>query len=291
MPDSMKLVVIGANGQLGMDLMKVFADVNPVPLTHGDIEVSDIDSVAGTMSSLKPTLVINTAAYHKVDDCEKNPDRAYQVNSLGPLNLARVADSQQFELLHISTDYVFDGKKQVPYVETDVPHPLNVYGVTKVAGEHLMAANASRYYVVRSSGLYGHNKCRAKGGRNFIDTMLALANEGKNIRVVEDEVLTPTYTYHLALQIRELVGTHAYGLYHATNNGYCSWYEFAREIFRLAGLHPDLKPSSVKETLSPVKRPSYSVLENAALQSLKIDRMPQWKESLAHYFQHKPTAT
>lgn len=284
----MKLVVIGANGQLGMDLMKVFADVNPVSLTHSDIEVSNIDSVAGALSSLKPSLVINTAAYHKVDDCEKNPERAFQVNSLGPLNLARVAESQQFELLHISTDYVFDGEKRVPYMESDTPHPLNVYAVTKVAGEHLVSANASRHYIVRSSGLYGHNRCRAKGGRNFIDTMLALANEGKSIRVVEDEVLTPTYTYHLALQIRELVGTHAYGLYHATNNGYCSWYEFAQEIFRLAGLHPDLKPSSVKETMSSVKRPSYSVLENVALQSLGIDRMPLWKDSLAHYFQHKP---
>lgn len=282
----MKAVVVGANGQLGMDVINAFSDCHPVSLTHTDIEIGNIDSVSKTLSALKPDLVINTAAYHKVDDCEKNPDISYQINGLGALNLAKVTEALNADLVHISTDYVFDGKKHLPYIETDTPNPLNVYAVTKVAGEHYVAAYSSRSYVVRSSGLYGHNTCRAKG-RNFIDTMLALAKERSEVRVVQDEVLTPTYTYHLAKQIRELVDTHAYGLYHVTNNGSCSWYEFAKEIFRLAGLTTPLLPTTVKDFPSPVKRPHYSVLSNAALQSLGIDHMPEWKESLRQYFEHK----
>ena len=292
----MKVVVIGANGQLGMDLMAVFGDQSPlayakaqasvVGLIHGDIEITDRDSVASVLGEVKPDLVINTAAYHKVDDCEKNPDRSFQVNAIGALNLAVVTESMNIDLLHISTDYVFDGKKKAPYVETDLPNPLNVYAVTKVAGEHFIAAHSSRYYIVRSSGLYGHNKCRAKG-RNFIDTMLMLVKEKKEVRVVQDEELTPTYTYHLAQQIRELVQTRAYGLYHITNNGSCSWYEFAKAIFENAGIAVTVTPTTVKEFSSPIKRPHYSVLENAKLQSLGIDHMPMWRESLSHYFMRK----
>ncbi len=282
----MKTAIIGGNGQLGMDLVQAFADSNPVSLTHSDIEIDNIDSVSKTLSALKPDLVINTAAYHKVDDCEKYPDRSYQVNGLGALNLARACESLNARLLHISTDYVFDGKKQKPYVESDLPNPLNVYAVTKIAGENYVQAYCSKHYVVRSSGLYGHNPCRAKG-RNFIDTMLKLSKEKPELNVVDDEILTPTYTYHLAVQIRELVSRDAYGLYHITNNGSCSWYQFAKEIFKHAGVTIPVHPVSAKEFPTAVKRPSYSVLENKALQSLGIDHMPQWQESLAHYFAHK----
>jgi dTDP-4-dehydrorhamnose reductase len=284
----MKVAIIGANGQLGMDLMAVYADSQPVGLTHEDIEISNLDSVSGVLGSISPSLVINTAAYHKVDDCEKNPARSFEVNALGAANLAKISESQGFDLVHVSTDYVFDGLKGKPYVESDMPNPLNMYAVTKVAGEHLVAANASRHYIVRSSGLYGHNRCRAKG-RNFIDTMLAFAKEKPEIRVVEDEILTPTYTYHLAIQIRELASTHAYGLYHATNQGQCSWYEFAQAIFEFAGLKPNLLPTTVKNFASPIKRPSYSVLENAGLKKLGVDHLPPWRESLKHYFDHRPS--
>ena len=283
----MKVAIIGANGQLGMDLMKVFEDVHPIALTHSDIEIGDSNSVSGVLSAIKPSLVINTAAYHKVDDCEKNPGRSFEINATGALNLARAAEALQFDLVHVSTDYVFDGRKNEPYVETDSTHPLNVYAVSKVAGEHFIASATSRYFIVRSSGLYGHNTCRAKG-RNFIDTMMALARDNKDIRVVQDEILTPTYTYHLAQQIRELATTGAHGLYHVTNDGACSWFEFAQEIFRNAGIQPSLQPSSVKDSSQAIKRPSYSVLENAGLQTLGIDHMPHWKDSLAHYFKTKP---
>jgi dTDP-4-dehydrorhamnose reductase len=283
----MRITIIGANGQLGMDLMAAFAKDECIGLTHADIEISDLDSVNRVLTTLRPEVVVNTAAYHKVDDCEKFPERSYQINAIGALNLAKVAESLGVPLVHISTDYVFDGEKKAPYVESDLPHPLNTYAVTKVAGEQYVRANAPKHFIVRSSGLYGHNPCRAKGGRNFIDTMLKLAAEKPEVRVVNDEILTPTYTHHLALQIRELVKTEAYGLYHATNNEWCSWYEFAEEIFRIAGVTTPLLPVSAKEFPAPIKRPSYSVLENAGLQKIGIDKMPVWKESLAAYFAGK----
>ncbi len=283
----MKTVIVGGNGQLGIDLMKAFAAESPVALTHQDISIENIDSVSNVLSTLKPDVVVNTAAYHKVDDCEKNPVRSFEVNALGAMNLAKVCQSLGASLAHVSTDYVFDGMKKSPYLESDIPNPLNVYAVTKLAGEHFVQAYSAKHYVVRSCGLYGHSPCRAKG-RNFIDTMLKLASEKPELKVVNDEILTPTYTFHLAQQIRELVTKPVYGVYHVTNNGSCSWYEFAMEIFRLSGTSIKVTPVSAKEFPAPIKRPSYSVLENTGLQSLGIDHMPHWKESLAHYFKTKP---
>ncbi|MBI1803899.1 MAG: dTDP-4-dehydrorhamnose reductase [Ignavibacteriae bacterium] len=285
----MKTAIIGGNGQLGMDLMKAFAGENSTSLTHTDIEIENTESVSRALTALKPDLVVNTAAYHKVEDCEKNPERSFQVNALGALNLARVCESMGTALVHVSTDYVFDGKKASPYIETDLPNPLNVYAATKLSGEHFVQAYSSKHYVIRSSGLYGHSPCRAKG-RNFIDTMLKLSKERQELRVVNDEILTPTYTYHLARQIRELVTRPAYGVYHVTNNGSCSWYEFAMEIFKLSGTRVTVVPVPAKEFPAPIKRPSYSVLENKGLQSLGIDHMPHWRESLAHYFSTRTAA-
>jgi dTDP-4-dehydrorhamnose reductase len=285
----MKTVVIGANGQLGVDLMAAFAAEQPVGLTHADVSIEDLESVTSVLASIKPDVVVNTAAYHKVDDCEKNPARSFEINGTGAMNLAKACQSIGAALAHVSTDYVFDGKKQAPYLETDLPNPLNVYAVSKVAGEHAVRAYAEKHYIIRSSGLYGHSPCRAKG-RNFIDTMLKLAKEKPELRVVNDEILTPTYTFHLAAQIRELVTKPAYGIYHVTNNGSCSWYEFALEIFSLAGVSIPVIPVSQKEFPAPIKRPSYSVLENKALQTLGIDHMPLWRDSLRHYFATKPSA-
>lgn len=284
----MKVAIIGANGQLGMDLMRAFVDTNPISLTIDDVLVENYDIVSKVLSDIKPDLVINTAAYHKVDDCEKYPEPSFQVNAIGAFNVARVTESLKCKLVHISTDYVFDGNKQKPYVENDLPNPLNVYGISKLAGEHLVQAYSSRYYIVRTSGLYGHNKCLAKG-TNFIESMLKLSKEKNELRVVQDEVLTPTYTFHLAKQIRELVKADSYGLYHITNNGFCSWFQFAKEIFKLAGVNISVVPISAKEFPSIVKRPPYSVLENSKLKSLGIDIMPDWKESLEHYFKNKPS--
>jgi dTDP-4-dehydrorhamnose reductase len=279
----MKVAVIGANGQLGTEIVKIFADEIVTSLTQNDIEISDAGSVERAFANGRPDIVINTAAFLNVELCEKERAKAFLVNKTGALNLARVLEQKQVPLLHISTDYVFDGSKRSPYEESDAPNPLNAYGASKLAGERAIQAHCSRYYIVRTSGLYGHAKCLAKGA-NFIEKILARAKEKSELQIVDDEVLTPTYTVDLARQIRLLVETGDYGLYHATNNGSCSWFEFAREVLRLAGSSTRVVPVSSKEYPSEVRRPAYSVLSNSRLASMGLDRMPVWHESLAAYF-------
>ena len=279
----MKVAVIGANGQLGTDIVAAFAKESIIPLTQQDIEISDARSVERAFASIEPDVVINTAAYLNVELCEKERGRSFLVNETGAGNLARVLEEQRVPLLHISTDYVFDGEKRSPYVEADKTNPLNIYGESKLAGEKAIQAGCQRYFIVRTSGLYGHARCLAKGA-NFIEKILARAGEQKELRVVNDEVLTPTYTQDLARQIRSLVHTNEYGLYHATNSGECSWFEFAKEALRLAGASATVVPVSSKEYPSEVRRPAYSVLANAHLQSLGLDQMPHWHESLRSYF-------
>jgi len=285
----MKVVIIGANGQLGSDGVKAlpFHKYDLVPLTHADVEVADLDSVKQALERQKPDLVINTAAYHKTDECEEHPERAFAVNAVGAWNVARVCADIDACLVHISTDYVFDGGKRNPYLESDLPHPLNVYGVSKLAGEHLIRFALERYFIVRTSGLYGIHPCRAKKGENFVDLMLRLARERTELRVVADEVLTPTYTLDLIHQIEVLVQTEHYGLYHITNSGQCSWYEFARAIFDLTGTSVNLKPSTAGEFPRPIKRPAYSVLENRALQEIGLDIMRPWQEALQAYLNQR----
>ena len=194
----MKIAVIGANGQLGADLMEQLSQKHEVRgMNHADIEITDIDQTRAALSSLKPQVVINTAAYHVVPQCEQAPDKAFQINGTGTLNLARVCNDIGARFLHYSTDYVFDGKKETPYVEDDYCNPLNVYAATKLSGEHFALNYCDQSYVVRVSGIYGKVPCRAKGG-NFITTMLRLAKEKPEVRVVNDEVLTPTPTYEIA---------------------------------------------------------------------------------------------
>ncbi len=279
----MKVAVIGANGQLGTEIVKVFAAETVIPLMQSDIEIGEIGSVERAFSENRPDAVINAAAFVNVELCEKERERAFLINETGAFNLAKVLDKHKIPLLHISTDYVFDGTKRTPYEESDVPNPLNVYGASKLAGERAIQQNCSSYYIVRTSGLYGHAPCIGKGA-NFIEKVLAKSKEQDELRVVDDEVLTPTYTLDLARQIRSLVMTSEYGLYHATNNGACSWFEFAREVLRPAGSPTPVVPVSSREYPSAVRRPAYSVLSNSRLASMGLDQMPVWQESLAAYF-------
>lgn len=278
----MKIIVIGANGQLGSDLVSSLKSGQLIPLTHADVEISDFDSVSKMFEKYKPQIVINTAAFHNVPECEKNDVRAFAVNGLGPKYLAQNCVAHNCMLLHISTDYVFDGKKNNPYLEDDIPNPLNVYGISKLTGEYYIKSIMEKYIIVRTSGLYGIHKCRAKGG-NFVDTMLKLSKEKEEIKVVCDEFLTPTYTLDLANQITELVKTDSYGLYHVTNEGFCSWYEFAKAIFDILDIRVSLREISHREFYSGVKRPPYSVLENGRLKSLGINKMRHWKDALQSY--------
>ena len=281
----MMVAVIGANGQLGTEVVAEFqkAGEETARLTHADIDIASLGSTRSALSGICPVVIVNTAAIHHVENCEKEPLRAYEVNALGARNLAVVARELDAKLVHVSTDYVFDGAKKQPYVEEDRAAPLNVYGNTKLAGEAFLKGAAEKYFIVRTSALYGKSPCRAKGGRNFVDLMLKLAGERDELRVVDDEIVSPTSTAELAKQIVILSRTNHYGLYHATAEGSCSWYEFAKAIFEITNTKVRLKVAGPNEFPAKVPRPKYSVLENAELKKRELNALSNWQEGLDAY--------
>jgi dTDP-4-dehydrorhamnose reductase len=212
------------------------------------------------------------------------PDVAFKINGIGSLNLAKVSNELGFKLVQYSTDYVFDGRKMNPYVESDPVYPQSVYAITKYAGEQLVMNYSTKHFVVRVSGIYGKIPCRAKGG-NFISTMVKLSKEKPEVRVVMDEILTPTPTKEIAKNTMALIETDAYGLYHMTCEGEVSWYEFARTIFDILHLETPLYEASVKDFPAVVKRPFYSVLENANLKKIGMNEMPHWKPALLTFLE------
>src|SRR3954469_5960411 len=230
----MRIALLGANGQLGRDLLAQLAEHELFPLTRHEVDVTDHVQARSVISTLKPDLVLNTTAYHRVDDCETHAELAYSVNALAVLNLVRIVNDLDAVLVHFSTDYVFDGKGNSPYSEESMALPLSVYGNSKLAGEMLVRTMARKYFVIRTCGLYGRAGSRGKGG-NFVETMLSKARNHDAIRVVNDQTLTPTSTLELARQLSVLLSTAHYGLYHMTSEGSCSWYEFANAIFELSG--------------------------------------------------------
>ncbi|MGC2791958.1 MAG: dTDP-4-dehydrorhamnose reductase, partial [Candidatus Sulfotelmatobacter sp.] len=276
----MRVAVIGANGQLGHDLVRAFADQGDEvrALTHEDVELSSLESVAACLRTTSAEVVINTAAMHHVESCEQQPEKARKVNVVGARNLAAATSDLGSVLIHVSTDYVFDGTKGEPYVESDQARPLNVYGRTKLEGERFVQDMNPKHYVLRTAALYGDHPCRAKGGQNFVDLMLRLARERGRVRVVDNEFTTPTATADLARQIAVLSRDDAYGLYHASAEGSCSWYEFAREIFRAANVSVVLEVASANEFPAKVPRPAYSVLENRGLKSRQLNVFRPWQD-------------
>jgi dTDP-4-dehydrorhamnose reductase len=284
----MKVVLIGSNGQLGSDLLKVFqaAGDTVVPLTHAQLDVCSEERIAVVLADAKPDVVVSTAAYHRVDECEKRAALAFEVNGSGAMNLAQACNRSGAVLVHFSTDYVFGGyDKRTPYEETDRPAPVNVYGTSKVVGELLIPAYTDRYFVLRVCGLYGIAGSSGKGG-NFVETMLKKALAGDAIRVVDDQILTPTYTVDLAEAVRKLLLTEKYGLYHLSSEGQCSWYDFTRHIFDSAGIQAQLSPVKSSDFPSPVKRPSYSVLSKGKFQGLGLS-IPSWKDALPRYLKER----
>jgi dTDP-4-dehydrorhamnose reductase len=281
----MKIALVGADGQLGVDVAKAFTANGDevISLTHADIELSDLDSVSNRLKELRPHIVINTAAMHHVENCEKEPQKAFAVNGVGARNLSLISRELDATIMHVSTDYVFDGAKGKPYLEDDAPRPLNVYGNTKLSGEYFVRSASEKHFVLRASAIYGKSPCRAKGGLNFVELMLKLARERGKVRVVDSEFVSPTRTTEIAGQMVALSRSDSYGLYHATAEGSCSWYEFAGEIFRLTNTKVTLEAAGPNEFPAKVPRPLYSVLENQALKKQSLNVFKPWQEGLREY--------
>lgn len=282
----MKVAIIGADGQLGTDLVKCFKKHQLFSLFYPEFDITKPEEVNKTLSELSPEVIINTAAYHRVDECEKNPSKSFAVNAVAVRDLAFICQKIDSVLVHFSTDYVFDGGKKAPYVEEDMPHPLSVYGVSKLAGEFFVKNILKKYFLVRTCGLYGKAGCWGKG-TNFIDTMISMEKEGKTLKIVDDQVVTPTSTAELAPRIEELIETNHFGLYHLTNEGQCTWFEFAESIFRNLGKEPHLTPIDSQTLGANAKRPSFSVLENEKAKKVGLSKFSHWEIALQNYLEKK----
>jgi dTDP-4-dehydrorhamnose reductase len=263
--------------------------VEVIGLTHAEADITDISAFVGVCRRYRPSVIINTAAFVRVDDCEDEVDRAFLVNTMGARNVAVAAQEIGAKLVHVSTDYIFGGEpapRYIPYTEFDTPVPLNVYGRSKLAGENFVRHLCQRHFIVRTSGLFGVAGSSGKGG-NFVETMLRLGQERDELKVVNDQILSPTYTEDLAKKIAQLMTTEYYGISHVTSRGACSWYEFAVEILKVAGLKTQVVPITSDQYPQKARRPAYSVLDNYQLRLLKMDDMRTWQEALADYMREK----
>lgn len=267
---------------LGQDLVARFKGEHEVAATgSGDFDIRDPAATKAAIALAAPDVVLHAAAYTDVDGCESNRDNAYEVNVLGVQNVALGCLETGAEMLLFSTDYVFNGAASQPYIEWDQPKPLSVYGATKYAGERVIAHILNRYYIVRSAWMYG------PGGPNFVKTMLDLAELRDEVSVVTDQIGSPTYTKDVAEGVAKLLESRNYGIYHMVNGGFCSWNEFAEEIFRLAGKDVKVNAITSDRLGRPAKRPAYSVLRNFALEKTIGDPMRPWREALADFLANK----
>lgn len=286
----MKVMTTGANGQLGRALHELLgneegvtllstgstASAEDAPFFVRPLDITDEQAVYSFVEQEKPDVIINCAAYTKVDLCENNEETAEKINAFGPEVLAKAAKAIDAKLIHVSTDYVFDGTGNKPYVETDKTNPVSVYGRTKLAGEKAVMKHHDKVFIVRTAWLYGD-------GKNFVKTMLSLADTHNELRVVNDQFGTPTSAMELAKIIWFLAGTTNYGIYHGTCEGSTSWYEFAKEIFRVFNKQVIVHPVTSQEYNAKASRPGYSVLENRKLNTETDYRMKDWKEAFAEY--------
>ena len=283
-----KIALIGVDGQLGTDIDSHFKKkgIEPIGLVgFKDIDVCSYEASKSVLKKIKPDIVINTAAYNDVDRCEDEALPAFKVNAVGVKNLALICREIDVPLMHFSTDYIFDGEKDSPYVEDDPPGPLSLYGISKLAGEHVIRYILDKYYIVRLSGLYGHTGCVGKGNTNFVESVIKLADEKEEIKVVNDQILTPTSTLDVSEKLFELIQTGKYGVYHMTNTGSCSWYKFAREISRLMKLNTRIMPITTDLFGAKARRPRYSVLDNFNLRKIGLTDMENWKDALKCYIE------
>ena len=290
----MKLLITGSEGQLGQEIQRIFrlgcSELGAIPasLQNAEITAVDIDrldignwrAVAAFVEDCNPDVIINCAAYTNVDGCETNEDTAMAANALGPRNLAMAAEAVGAKLVHISTDYVFSGNDMREKREWDICAPTSIYGFSKYLGEQYVQKFCRRHFIVRTAWLYGYT------GKNFVKTILKVGKERGALKIVNDQHGNPTNAADLAHHLLKLAVTEEYGLYHATNNGTCSWYEFACEFVNLAGFPCDITPCTSEEFPSPTKRPAYSSLDNMMLRCTVGDEMRDWKAAIATYMTH-----
>lgn len=280
----MKIIVTGANGQLGTELVYQLknSEVEIFPFTKEELDITNLDHVYEVTRKIQPNIIINAAAYTKVDKAETERELAFSVNAYGQRNLAIAAEEVGAKICYISTDYVFDGLATEPYEEHAVVNPLGVYGKSKYAGEQLTQTLSTKYFIVRTAWVYGEY------GPNFVKTMLRLSEERTELGVVHDQIGSPTYTVDLASFVIELVKSDKYGIYHCTNSGTCSWYEFAKAIFEEVGKDIIVNPLTTDQYPTPAKRPNYSVLGNTTLIVNGFSPIRHWREGLKaflHNFQ------
>ena len=274
----MKIALTGSDGMLGSDICSVFSDVELRAFTLNDFDITDLDKSVSAIKNAAPDYLIHTAAYTDVDGSELDPEKAYLINGLGARNIAIACEEIKCPIIYISTDYVFDGTKKEPYNEWDIPNPINKYGLSKLIGEQFVASLTNRFYIVRTSWLYGKN------GNNFVSTMIKLFSEKDEIGVVDDQTGSPTFTYDLAAKLKEIIGK-GFGIYHITNTSQCSWYEFAVEIAKLKESKIIINPVATEKFIRPAKRPSFSVLDNTMLRLENLQEVRPWKDALKDYLQ------
>lgn len=297
-PSSSRILLLGATGQLGHDIagVAVTKGLDLVPLGHEEVEITNTESVNHAFDKIQPAIVINSAAFHQLDRCEEDPTQAFQVNAVGALNVARAANALGAKCVYLSTDYVFPGDKLPPedgvlttsnsYSEADRPSPVNVYGVSKLAGEQLTATTQPNALIVRVASLFGVAGARGKGG-NFIESILKKARESGRLQVVNDQFMTPTYAIDAADAILRLVEMNVSGIVHVTNSGACTWYEFASKAVQYTGLKVSVQPIVSSTYPSKLKRPANSALNTSSLSRLLGDPIRCWEEALQAYLFEK----
>jgi dTDP-4-dehydrorhamnose reductase len=276
----MKVAVTGASGMLGHALQKIFADMQLIPFSHTSLDITDLDHAVKTIRDTRPDVLINAAAFTDVDACETDTEKAFLVNSIGARNMVIACEEIRCPIIHISSDYVFDGTKESAYDEWDRTNPISRYGLSKHMAEQFVSSLTNRFYIVRTSWLYGGH------GKNFVDTIIRLLAEKDSLQVVNDQFGSPTFTEDLAASIRQLIGK-GYGIYHATNSGLCTWYEFAVKIAALIGIDKPIIPVSSEEFKRPARRPTQSGLNNTMLQLEGISVLRHWSEALKQYIEQR----
>lgn len=280
----MKILVTGSNGQLGRAINQQYAGEKDVEIINTDVfqpdvmemDITNVEKVMSIVKEVKPDVIINCAAHTNVNLCESQQDAAYRINAIGPRNLSLAAKETGAKLVHVSTDYVFEGNGTKPYIEFDTPNPQGMYGYTKLAGEQFVQQFADKFFIIRTAWLYGE-------GKNFVKTMLQLSETNDTVKVVRDQFGTPTSAVELAKMIKHLIPTENYGIFHGTCEGMCSWADFAKEIFRLAGKDTKVIGITTDEYPTPAVRPAYSVLEDYMLKLTTNYQFAQWEDAIAEY--------